>query len=168
MMKRIISLCLFLCVAIAIKAQDINDMKYKGFADLEIGIAYNFNTAQLVSTNNMQLFSTITTTHGIQLKQCFVGVGVGYIHSCRDKENIFPMFCAFCYDWKDMKRKPFTDVRLGIVYDSYWISKVQGYGAISLGVELYKSIQMGCRAAIFSRPSRYFTANASVVLRYSF
>lgn len=167
-MRRIICLYLFLCVASAMRAQDASGMKYKGFVDLESGITYNLNTAQTVSTNNMQFFTTLTTTHGIQLKKCFVGLGVGYMHSYRDEENIYPMFGVFRYDWKNVKWKPFADVRLGIVYDPYWISKVQTYGAISIGVDVYKKLQVGCRASIFSRPSRYFTANASVVLGYAF
>ena len=116
----------------------------------------------------MQFFSSITTTHGVQLKQCFVGLGVGYYHSYRDKENIYPIYGAFRYNWDRVKLKPFADVRLGIAYDPYWFSKVQAYGAIGLGIEVYKKIQLGCRATIFSRPSRYFTANASVVLGYEF
>ena len=97
-----------------------------------------------------------------------MGLGVGYMHSYRDEENIYPMFGAFRYDWTDVNWKPFADVRLGIVYDPYWISKVQKYGAVSIGVDLYKNILLGCRASIFRRPSRYFTANASIVLEYSF
>lgn len=167
-MRRIICLYLFLCLASGIWAQGINGLKYKAFVDFESGIAYNLNTAQTVSTNNMQIFTTLTTTHGVQLKQCFVGLGVGYMHSYRDEENIYPLFAALRYDWTNMKWKPFVDVRLGIVYDPYWISKVQKYGAVSIGIELYKNIQLGCRASIFSRPSRYFTANTSIVLGYSF
>lgn len=157
-----------LCLAIGLFAQNDSSLKYRGFVDMEGGIAYNLNTAQTVSTNNMQFFSTITTTHGIQLKQCFVGLGVGYMHSYRDKENIYPVYGAFRYTWEKVQLKPFADVRLGIAYDPYWISKVQAYGAVSLGVELYKNIQLGCSATVFSRPSRYFTANASLVLGYVF
>lgn len=157
-----------LCLAIGLFAQNDSSLMYRGFVDLEGGIAYNLNTAQTVSTNNMQFFSTITTTHGIQLLQCFVGLGLGYMHSYRDKENIYPVYGAFRYAMEKVRLKPFADVRLGIVYDPYWISKVQAYGAISLGIDLYKNLQLGCRASIFSRPSRYFTANASVVLGYVF
>lgn len=157
-----------LCLAIGLFAQNDSSLKYSGFVDMEVGIAYNLNTAQTVSTNNMQFFSTITTTNGIQVKQCFVGLGVGYIHSYRDRENIYPLYGAFRYTWEKVRLKPFADVRLGIVYDPYWIRKVQAYGAICSGVEVYKKIQIGCRASIFSRPSRYFTANASVVLGYAF
>lgn len=157
-----------LCLAIGLFAQNGSSLKYRGFVDMENGIAYNLNTAQMVSTNNMQFYSSVTTTHGIQLKQCFLGLGVGYYHSYRDKENIYPVYGAFRYTWDKVQLKPFADVRLGIAYDPYWISKVQAYGAISLGVKLYKNIQLGCRATVFSRPSRYFTANASLVLGYVF
>lgn len=168
MIRRIVSLCLVLLFAALLHAQDESRLKYKGFVDIESGMAYNLNTAQTVSTNNMQYFSSVTTTHGVQLKPCFVGIGVGYYHSFRDDENIYPIFGAFRYDWKNVKLKPFTDLRLGIVYDPYWISKVQAYGAIGLGVELYRKVQLGCMASIFSRPSRYFTANVALVLGYAF
>lgn len=168
MMGKIFCLCIALCLAVGLSAQNEPFLRYRGLVDLEGGIAYNLNTAQTVSINNMQFFTTVTTTHGIQMEQCFVGLGVGYMHSYRDKENICPIYGAFRYTWEKSKLKPFADVRLGIVYDSYWISKMQKYGAISIGVEVYKKLQVGCRASIFSRPSRYFTANASVVLGYAF
>lgn len=167
-MKRLVCFCVAFCLVVVLHAQKVTSLKYQAFVDMEGGIAYNLNTAQTVSTNNMQFFSSITTTHGVQLKQCFVGLGVGYYHSYRDKENIYPIYGAFRYNWDKVKYKPFASVRLGIAYDPYWISKVQAYGAIGLGIEVYKKIQVGCRATIFSRPSRYFTANASVVLGYEF
>ena len=168
MMRKIVCLCAALCLTVMLFAPNEVLLKYRGFVDLEGGIAYNLNTAQTVSTNNMQFFTTVTTTHGIQMKQCFVGLGVGYMHSYRDKENIYPIYGAFRYTWEKSRLKPFADVRMGVVYDPYWISKVQAYGAVSLGVALYKNIQLGFRATVFSRPSRYFTANASVVLGYAF
>lgn len=168
MVRKIVCLCVALCLAVGLSAQNVLSLKYQGFVDVEGGIAYNFNTAQTVSTNNMQLFTTVTTTHGIQMKQYFVGLGVGYMHSYRDKENIYPMYVALRYTYDKVRLKPFADVRLGIVYDPYWISKVQTYGAISIGAEVYKKLQIGCRASVFTRPSRYFTANASVVLVYKF
>lgn len=167
-MRRIISSIFFLCLTNVFWAQDVNSLEYKGFVDLETGIAYNLNTAQTVSTNNMQFFTTVTTTHGVQMKQYFVGIGVGYMHSYRDKENIYPVYGAFRYTYDKVRLKPFADVRFGIVYDPDWISKVQTYGAISIGSEVYKKLQVGCRASVFSRPSRYFTANASVVFGYAF
>ena len=167
-MKRIICICFTLCLVIGLFAQKASSIRYQGFVDVEGGIAFNLNTAQTVSTNNMQFFTTVTTTHGIQMKQYFVGLGVGYMHSYRDKENIYPMYGAFRYTYDKVRLKPFADVRLGIVYDPYWISRVQTYGALSIGVEVCKKFHMGCRASIFSRPSRYFTANASLVLGYAF
>ena len=97
MMKKIVSLFITLCLAIGIFAQNESSLKYGGLVDLEGGIAYNLNTAQTVSTNNMQFFTTVTTTHGIQMKQCFVGLGVGYMHSYRDKENIYPIWSIPLY-----------------------------------------------------------------------
>ena len=167
-MKRIVCLCMAICLAVVLHPQNYVPLKYKGIVDMVGGIAYNLNTAQTVSTNNMQFFSSVTTSHGFQLKQCYLGLGVGYYHSYRDKENIYPVYGVFRYTWEYIQLKLFADVRLGIAYDPYWISKVQAYGAVSLGVELYKNIQLGCRATVFSRPSRYFTLNASVVLGYAF
>ena len=42
------------------------------------------------------------------------------------------------------------------------------YGAMSVGIKVYKGFQVGLRGSVFSRPSRYFTANAAVVLSYAF
>lgn len=167
-MKRIGCLCLAICMTVVLHAQNDIPISYRGFVDVEGGIAYNLNTAQTVSTNNMQFYTSVSTTHGVQWSQCFVGLGVGYYHSYRDKENIYPVYGAFCYTWEKVQFKPFANVRLGIAYDPYWISKVQKYGAIGIGLEVYKNLQVGCRAVVFSRPSRYFTANAAMVLGYAF
>ena len=118
-MKHIGCLCLAFCMSVVLHAQNDVQPRYRGMVNMEGGIAYNLNTAQTVSTNNMQFFSTITTTHGIQVNQCFVGLGVGYMHSYRDKENIYPVYGAFCYTWKKVQLKPCADVRLGIAYDPY-------------------------------------------------
>ena len=167
-MRKIICLSVALCLVVGLYAQDVPIFKYQGHVDIEGGIAYNLNTAQTVSTNNMQFFTILTTTYGIQFKQCFVGLGLGYMHSYRDKENMYPFYGAFRYAWENVRLHPFADVRMGIVYDPYWISRVQAYGIMGVGLEVYKKMQIGCRATIFSRPSRYFTATASVVLGYAF
>jgi hypothetical protein len=93
---------------------------------------------------------------------------VWYMHTYRDNENIYPAYEAFRYTWRNFRLKPYADMCLGIVYDPYWISKVHTYGTISIGVGAYNNLQVGCRASIFSRTSRYFSANASVVLGYAF
>ena len=164
-MKRSISLLLcFVCV-ICLRAQVHTG--YKGYVDFTIGDAYNFNTAQTVSTNNMQWYTMISTTHGYQIKNWFVGAGLGYYHSYRDKENMYPFFLAGRYTFNNAKVKPYIEARAGIMYDHYWIEKVQKYGALSVGIKVYKGFQVGLRGSIFSRPSRYFTANAAVVLSYA-
>ena len=57
-------------------------------------------------------------------------------------------------------------MRGGIIYDPRWVSKVQAYGALITGVTVYKMLQVGLRLSLFSRPSRFFTANAAFVLSY--
>ena len=116
----------------------------------------------------MQWYTEVSTTHGYVIKNWFVGAGAGYYHSYRDKENMYPFYLAGRYTLEDTKIKPYLDVRGGIVYDPYWISKVQAYGALSAGLKVYKGLQVGLRATVFSRPSRYFTANAAVVISYAF
>ena len=140
---------------------------YRGYLDIAVGDAYNLNTAQKISTNNMQWYGEITTTHGYVMKNWFVGGGIGYYHSFRDKENMYPIYAAGRYTFEDVKLKPYIEARAGIVYDPYWIEKVQKYGALGAGVKVYKGLQTGVRLSIFSRPSRYFTANAAVVLTYA-
>ena len=165
-MKKFFCFIIGICITLALHAR--KECHYKGMLELECGAAYNFNTAQLVSTNNMQLFTTIATIHGLYLKPYFVGLGGGFYHSFRDNENIYPVFTEFRYDWGDMRFKPYIDLRLGVVYDPYWISTVQGYGGFGIGVQVYENLHFGCRGAVFSRPSRYFTANASIVIGYYF
>lgn len=139
---------------------------YRGYVDFALGDAYNFNTDQLVSTNNMQWYSMLSTTNGSQLKNWFVGAGVGYYHSYRDKENMYPFYAAGRYTFRNVKIKLYIGFRAGIMYDPLWIEKVQKYGALSAGVSVYKGFQVGLRMSVFSRPSRYFTANAAVTLNY--
>lgn len=167
-MKRFVLLFFLLNAFMISRAQEKESLNgYRGYVDFAIGDAYNFNTDQKISTNNMQWYTEITTTHGYTLKNWFVGAGVGYYHSYRDKENMYPIYAAGRYTFENAKLKPFIDARAGIVYDPYWIEKVQKYGALSAGVEVYKGLQVGLRGIIFSRPSRYFTANAAVVLSYA-
>ena len=165
-MKKIVILFFFFLLFASMYAQSGVYKGYRGYFDVAIGDAYNLNTAQTVSTNNMQWYAEITTTHGYVIKNWFVGAGVGYYHSFRDKENMYPIYLAGRYTFEGTKIKPYIDVRGGIVYDPYWISKIQAYGSLSAGLKVYKSFQVGLRGSIFSRPSRYFTANASVVLSY--
>lgn len=141
---------------------------YKGYVDFTIGDAYNLNTAQTVSTNNMQWYTMISTTHGYQIRNWFVGAGLGYYHSYRDKENMYPFYLAGRYTFNNAKVKPYIEARAGIMYDPYWIEKVQKYGGLCVGIKVYRGFLVGIRGSIFSRPSRYFTANAAVVIGYAF
>lgn len=167
-MKKIVILFFFFLLFASMYAQSGVYKGYRGYFDVAIGDAYNLNTAQTVSTNNMQWYAEITTTHGYVIKNWFVGAGVGYYHSFRDKENMYPIYLAGRYTFEGTKIKPYIDVRGGIVYDPYWISKIQAYGSLSAGLKVYKGLQVGLRLSVFSRPSRYFTANAAVVIGYAF
>lgn len=140
---------------------------YRGYMDFAIGDAYNLNTAQTISTNNMQLYSMISTTHGYVMKNWFMGLGVGYYHSFRDKENMYPIYAAGRFTYGKVKTSPYVEARAGIMYDPRWVHQVQAYGALSGGINVYKRLQVGVRLSLFSRPSRYFTANAGVVFSYS-
>ena len=102
------------------------------------------------------------------LKNWFIGGGLGYYHSFRDKENMYPIFAAGRYIFEKVKIKPFIEVRGGIVYDPRWVRQVQAYGALVAGVKVYKTLQIGLRGTFFSRPSRYFTGNAAIFLSYAF
>lgn len=167
-MKRVIGICVTLCMVVGLNAQELNTWKYKGFVDVEGGIAYNLNTAQTVSTINMQFMTCLTTTHGVAFKNVFLGAGLGYYRSYRDNENIYPFYLAGRYTFAKGKLKPFLEARGGIVYDAKWIETTQLYGSLTFGVNVYKRFQIGCRGVLFTRPSRYFTTNASVVLGYEF
>lgn len=166
-MKKVVILFIFSLLLAPLYAQNGNIYKgYRGYVDVAIGDAYNLNTAQTISTSNMQWYAEITTTHGYHWKKWFVGAGVGYYHSFRDKENMYPIYAAGRCTFEKSKMRPFIETRAGIVYDPRWIQTVQAYGALSAGMNVYKSLQVGVRFSMFSRPSRYFTANAAVVLSY--
>lgn len=141
---------------------------YRAYVDFALGDAYTLNTAQIISTNNMQWYSEITTTHGYVMNNWFIGGGIGYYHSFRDKENMYPIYSASRYTFGKVKIKPYIEARAGIVYDPLWVETTQMYGALSAGISVYKRLQVGLKGTMFSRPSRYFTANAAIVLSYAF
>ena len=147
---------------------EVSNSGYRGYVDCVMGGSYNLNTDQLISINNMQWYTMLSTTHGCHQKNWFVGAGVGYFHSCRDNENMYPLYVAGRYTFENNKIDPFLELRAGIVYDPQWIEKVQKYSAFSAGIKVHNRIQAGLRVSIFSRPSRFFTANAAVVLSYDF
>lgn len=140
---------------------------YRGYVEVALGDAYNFNTAQTISTNNMQLCSMISTIHGYALNYWYMGGGVGYYHSFRDEENMYPIFVVGRYTFTKVRFNPYFEPRCGIIYDPHWVRKVQAYGALCTGINVYKRLQVGLRLSMFSRPSRYFTANAAIVVSCS-
>jgi hypothetical protein len=167
-MKKIIFLLSYIVVFSSSIAKGEESYKgYRGYVDVAFGDAYNPNPSQIFSTNNMQLYMEISTTHGYTIKNWFVGAGVGYYHSFRDKENMYPIYAAGRYTFEKSKMRPYIETRAGIVYDPRWIHTVQAYGALSAGMKVYKRLQVGLRLSLFSRPSRFFTGNAAVVLSYA-
>lgn len=166
MKKTILLFLSFAYFSVALAQVEEYNKGYRGYVDFAVGDAYNFNTDQLISTNNMQCYTILSTTHGYHWKNWFAGAGVGYYHSYRDKENLYPIYAAGRYTFEKTKLCPYIGVRAGIIYDPYWIEKVQKYGALSVGMKVYKGFQVGLRGSIFSRPSRYFTANTAVVISY--
>jgi hypothetical protein len=166
-MKKILLLFIGLIwLSFAIAQESEHNNGYRGYFDFAVGDDYNLNTAQTVSTNNMQWYTMLSTTHGFHWTNWFAGAGVGYYHSYRDKENMYPIYAAGRYTFEKTKLRPFIGVRAGILYDPYWVDKMQKYGALGTGLSVYKGFQVGLRVSVFSRPSRYFTANAAVVLCY--
>lgn len=167
-MKKIFLLLTYIVVfSSSIAKGEESNMGYRGYVDAAFGDAYNPNPPQIISTNNMQLYIEISTTHGYAFKKWFVGAGGGYYHSFRDKENMYPIYAAGRYTFEDSKLRPYIETRAGVVYDPRWIHTVQAYGALSSGMKVYKWMHVGLRFSIFSRPSRFFTGNAAVVLSYA-
>lgn len=156
----------FVWFAVAIVKGEEPYIGYRGYVDFAFGDTYNLNTAQKISTNNMQLYGIVSTTHGFALKNWFVGGGFGYYHSFRDKENMYPVYAVGRYTFGQVKMNPFIETRAGIMYDPRWVHQVQAYGGLGTGINVYKRLQLGLRVSLFSRPSRYFTANAGIVLSY--
>lgn len=58
--------------------------------------------------------------------------------------------------------------KVGLIYDPYWIEKVQKYGAITGSLEVYNNLRLDLEGSVFSRPARHFTTNALFVVSYSF
>lgn len=167
-MKKVWFLIIFLSwSSFAFGQENTSNRGYRGYVDFALGDAYNLNSAQTISTNNMQWFSELTSTHGYAMESWFFGAGAGYYHSYRDKENMYPIYAAGRYTFEKAKIKPYIEARSGIVFDPYWIEKVQYYGALNIGLKVYKGLQVGVRMSMFSRSNRFFTANAAVVLSYA-
>lgn len=167
------SLVLLLVVFFALPAmaqvdESKNPVKYQGFVEAGVGAAYNLNTAQTVSSLNMQPLWMISTSHGVKYKGLFGGIGVGYNFTQRDKENMYIVFGDVRYSFEKCKLAPSVGAKGGLIYDPYWIEKVQKYGAITSSLEVYNNLRVGLEASVFSRPARHFTANALFVVSYSF
>ena len=161
----VLSLCL-------LRAQNLEGegrtVCYKGIVELGIGATYNFNSAQTLSTLNLQPLWTVTTSHGVNYKGLFGGIGIGYNFSQRDKENMYLVFGDVRYVFVKFKLKPSVGAKAGIIYDPYWIEKVQKCGAVTASIEVYEGLRVGLEGSIFSRPARHFTANGMFVISYSY
>ena len=166
-MKKIVILLIGLTWVSYVSAGELN-WQYRSFFDVSLGGAYNLNTSQLISTNNMQFYCMISSSHGIAVNNWFVGGGVGYYHSCRDREDMYPIYAVGRYIFERVESNPYLETRGGIIYDPFWERKMQVYGSLGTGIEIYKGIQVGIRLSMFSRPSRFFTANAAFFMSYSF
>lgn len=166
-MKKIVVLLIGLTWVSYVFAGELN-WRYRGYVDVSLGDAYNLNTSQLISTNNMQFYYMISSSHGVAVNNWFVGVGVGYYHSCRDREDLYPIYVVERYMFDRVIGNPYLETRGGIIYDPFWERKIQVYGSLGTGIEIFKRIQVGIRLSMFSRPSRFFTANAAFSMSYSF
>lgn len=143
-------------------------VRYKGFVELGVGAAYNLNTAQTVSSVNMQTLWELQTSHGVFYKGWFGGLGIGYHHSQRDKENMYLAYGDVRYSFVKCKLQPTLGLKGGIILDPYWIDKMQWYGTLSASLRVYDRIHVGMEGAVYSRPSRHFTANAVFVVSFEF
>lgn len=165
-----------ICIAVILFSIHVNaqeaekigkTISYKGFVELGGGIAYNLNTAQTVSNLNMQMLWHVTTSHGIKYKGLFGGLGLGYNRTQRDKENMYLTYADVRYTFNKCINAPSIGLKGGIIYDPYWIEKVQSYGAITCNLKVYKRFYLGLEGSVFTRPSRHFTANALLVAGYT-
>lgn len=160
---------LMVCSASAQGVENVDKaLRYKGFVELGVGAAYNLNTAQTVSTVNMQTLWAVQTSHGVTYRGWFGGLGLGYHHSQRDSEDMYLTYGDVRYCFEKCRLAPAIGVKGGIIWDPYWIEKVQTYGALSASLRVYDRIRVGMEGSVFTRPSRHFTANAAVVVSYEF
>lgn len=143
-------------------------VRYKGFVELGVGAAYNLNTAQTVSSVNMQTLWELQTSHGVFYKGWFGGLGMGYHHSQRDSEDMYLAYGDVRYCFEKCRLLPAIGLKGGIIWDPYWIEKVQTYGAFSASLRVYDRLRVGVEGSVFTRPSRHFTANAVFVVSFEF
>lgn len=141
---------------------------YRGYVDCSLGEGFNPSSGYGIGAHDFQMYGEITTTHGYRMKNWFLGAGIGYYHSFHDNENMYPVYTAGCYSFEESSFCPFIETRVGIVYDPLWINTIQTYAAFGAGMKVYNRLQVGIRFSLFSRPSRLFTANASIVLSFAF
>ena len=146
---------------------DGKSIQYRGHVEAGVGAAYNVNTAQTVSTLNMQTLWSIGTSHGVKYKGMFGGLGLEYNHSQRDKENMYLFYGDVRYTFEKCKIQPMIGVKGGMIYDPYWTETTKPYGALSGSVKVYDKFRVGLEGTIFKRPARHFTANALVVVSYT-
>ena len=159
---------LFVIPAWAQVGENRSSVRYRGFVEAGVGAAYNLNTAQTVSSLNIQPLWMISTSHGVKYKGLFGGIGVGYNFTQRDKENMYLVFGDVRYSFEKCKLAPSVGAKVGLIYDPYWIEKVQKYGAITGSLEVYNNLRLDLEGSVFSRPARHFTTNALFVVSYSF
>lgn len=141
---------------------------YRGIVELGIGAAYNVNTAQTISSLNLQPLWAVSTSHGVKYKGLFGGVGIGYNFSQRDNEKMCLAFGDVRYCFEKCKLAPSVGVKAGMIFDHYWVEKVKPYGAMAVNVDVCKGLRVGVEGSIFSRPARHFTANGICVVSCSF
>lgn len=169
---RIIALLVCMFVVLSTHAQSVEDndrtVGYRGIVELGCGSANNLNTAQTISSLNMQTLWSITTSQGVKYKGLFGGVGFGYNHSQRDKENMYLSYADVRYAFENFKIAPSIGFKAGVIYDPYWIESIQKYLALTGSVEVYDQLRFGLEGSVFSRPSRHFTANGLFVVSYCF
>lgn len=171
-MKKLI-VCLVAALSFcSLKAQDANyeeiSVRYRGIVELGVGAAYNVNTAQTLSSLNMQPLWAVSTSHGVKYKGLFSGVGIGYNFSQRDNEKMCLAFGDVRYCFEKCKLAPSVVVKAGMIFDHYWVEKVKPYGAMGVNVDVCKGLRVGVEGSIFSRPARHFTANGICVVSCSF
>ena len=171
-MKCWMAILLALLFVVSASAQSVEvegkAVRYKGFVELGVGAAYNLNTAQTVSVVNMQTLWTVQSSHGVAYKGWFGGLGMGYHHSQRDKEDMNLNCGDVRYCFEKCKVQPAIGLKGGFIWDPFWIEKVQLYGALSASLRVYDRIRVGMEGAVFSRPSRHFTANGVFVISFGF
>ena len=139
--KRVLASLMLLALSLTCALNGKAQTTYRGFVEGGLGMDYNFEYG-LISFSYM-----LATTHGIQLKNNFIGLGLGIIPGyCEDIESkiSIPLYANWRYDFFNLDKtlKPYVGIKAG-----YYLPIIE-FLKSSYGFPLYAALDFGLRKRI--------------------